>query len=96
MGMSKDLKAPKPVEKSLKKEGEIGIMKGSEPYKKGEQERVLSAASAKYTKNGQLKSNITEEIFDEEDQKYYIHKIYTKDGKTKMKKQVSKDETIFD
>lgn len=94
--LANELKTPKPINEVLKKEGEIAIMKSSLPFKNGELKRVISSASYKYNKDGNLKSFVTEELYDEEDKQYYIYKIYSKDGKIKINKQASKDETIFD
>jgi hypothetical protein len=94
--LSEDLKKPKPIESTLKKEGEVVIMKSSEPFKQGEINRVLSAASEKHMKNGKLKPKIIEELYDEEDDAYYVYKIISKDGKIKAHKRKSKNETIFD
>lgn len=36
------LKTPKPIDPTLKKEGEIAIMKGSEPFEKGEIDKIIT------------------------------------------------------
>lgn len=42
MGEVERLKAPKPIDKTLKKEGKIVIMKGSEPFEKGEIDKIIT------------------------------------------------------
>lgn len=71
-------------------------MKESLPFENGEIDRIFTAASEKYGKNGKLKNFISEEIYNEKDDKYYIYKLYTNKGKTKIIKEISRDETIFD
>jgi ribosomal protein S17 len=79
--MSKDLKSPKPVEKSLKKEGEIVIMEGSNPFSEGEINYAITEITSNMSPDEKAKGYAVRKLGNE-----YTHLKYDKNGKHKMGK----------
>ena len=81
MNTSKELKAPKPIEKSLKKEGEIVIMEGSNPFSEGEINYAITEITSNMSPEEKAKGYAVRKLGNE-----YTHLKYDKNGKHKMGK----------
>ena len=81
MGMSKDLKSPKPIEKNLKNEGKIVIMEGSEPFSEGEINYAITEITSNMSPDEKAKGYAVRKLGNE-----YTHLKYDKNGKHKMGK----------
>ena len=85
--MSEELKAPKPVEQSLKKEGEIVIMEGSEPFKKGEMDYAITEITSNMSDDEKARGSATRRLGNN-----FIRLKYDENGKHKMKKYTVSEE----
>ena len=81
MNTSKKLKAPKPIEQSLKKEGEIVIMEGSNPFSEGEINYAITEITSNMSPDEKAKGYAVRKLGNE-----YTHLKYDKNGKHKMGK----------
>lgn len=79
--MSKDLKSPKPVEKSLKTEGEIVIIKGSDPFDKGEMDYAITEITSNMSDDEKARGFATRRLGNN-----FIHLKYNQNGKHEMGK----------
>ena len=79
--LAKELKSPKPIDEVLKKEGEIVIMKGSEPFEADEINysisQIVPVMSPEEKENGYAVRHLNG---------FYIHLKYDKNGKHEMGK----------
>ena len=83
------LRKPKPIDPILKKEGQIVIMKGSEPFEKGEIDYVITEITSNMSKNERIKGYAVREI-----NGYWFRLNYNKNGKHTMGK-FKTDERIY-
>ena len=81
MGMSEDLKSPKPIEEALKKEGKIGIMKGSESFEPDEINYSISEIVSNMSPDEKAKGYAVRKLGNN-----YTHLKYNKDGNHELGK----------
>lgn len=81
MQLGKDLKKPKPISSRLKKEGEVVIMKGSEPFNTGERDYAISEITSNMSPEEKVKGYAIRNLKNE-----YFHLEYDKNGKHKIGK----------